>query len=136
MNLLKSFLISFTLFTKIVQSCNILSLSGGGVYGAFEIGIVSNLIKKNHTWDLITGVSAGSINAGFLSTIDKYNEANYTNIIKNLWLSTTNSQVYSNIFFLNGISLFQTKPLQNTLNKLFFNKVVSSINEYNFFCST
>jgi predicted patatin/cPLA2 family phospholipase len=112
------------LLFKPTYQCKVLSLSGGGSYGAFEMGIVSKLIdSKNGGWDLITGVSAGSINAGFLSTIDKYNEANYTNIIKDLWLSTTNSQVYSNIFFINGISLYQTKPLQNTLNKLFFNKI-------------
>jgi predicted patatin/cPLA2 family phospholipase len=112
------------LFVKQVSPCKVLSLSGGGSYGAFEMGIVSKLIESdNGKWDLITGVSAGSINAGFLSTIDKYNETKYTNIIKDLWLNTTNSQVYSNVFFLNGISLYQTKPLQHTLDKLFLNRI-------------
>ena len=46
-----------------LNSCKILSLSGGGVYGAFEMGIVSKLLENNKTWDLFTGVSAGSLNS-------------------------------------------------------------------------
>ena len=112
------------LFFKPTYQCKVLSLSGGGSYGAFEMGIVSKLIdSKNGSWDLITGVSAGSINAGFLSTIDKNNESNYTNIIKELWFSTSNSQVYSNSFFLNGLSLYQTKPLHKTIDNLFLNRI-------------
>ena len=51
----------------------ILCLSGGGSYGAFEMGVICNLIEEaKGGWDLITGVSAGSINAAYISTLKKY----------------------------------------------------------------
>ena len=123
MNLLKSFLISFSLFTTVTQSCNILSLSGGGVYGAFEIGIVSNLIEKKHTWDLITGVSAGALNTAYLSTIEPKYLQDHIQEFKTLWTSMTKKDIYTNDFFLNGLSLFDNTPYKKTLHKVFDSRV-------------
>ena len=75
----------------------ILVLSGGGSYGAFEAGIISNLIENGKgSWDFITGVSAGSLNASYLSTIDKESEKDNIEIIKNLWENIKNVDVFQN----------------------------------------
>ena len=119
-----SLLIIF-LYTSLVTPCKVLSLSGGGPLGAFEAGIFSTIIEKNGgNWDIITGVSAGSINAAYLSTIKKGDEKLYISDYKRLWLSTTNNEVYSPIYFLNGVSLYDTKPLKKTLTNIFKDKKI------------
>ena len=45
-----------------------LAFSGGGSFGAVEIGILKHLIEEGlEPIDLYTGISAGALNAGFLS---------------------------------------------------------------------
>ena len=84
---------------------NLLVLSGGGSYGAFEMGIVSRLIEdENYSWDVVTGVSAGSINASYLSTIDKNDIKNHIQEFRELWTSIKSSDIYSPDFFLNGLT--------------------------------
>lgn len=95
----------------------ILVLSGGGSHGCFEMGIVSRLIQDGKgSWDLITGVSAGSINACYLSTIKQENEKNNIDEFKKLWVDIKNSDVYKNEYFLNGLSLFNTDPFKKQLD--------------------
>jgi predicted acylesterase/phospholipase RssA len=101
----------------------ILVLSGGGSYGSFEVGVVSNLIEKGlGGWDLITGVSAGSINACYLSTIKKEDEKENIPIFKNLWLNIKDKDIYKPDFFLNGLSVYNTKPLEKKLDEIFKDK--------------
>ena len=89
----------------------ILILSGGGCYGSFEMGLVSKLIEEDKgSWDLITGVSAGSINACYLSTISKEDEITSIKEFKNLWLNIKSKDVFTNCFFLN-----HTRDLNNDL---------------------
>ena len=98
----------------------LLVLSGGGSYGAFEIAIVSTLIKNGlGSWDVITGVSAGSINACYLSTIDKEKELENIDTFKELWTNIKNSDVYKNEYFLNGLSLYNNDSLQKKLSEIF-----------------
>ena len=62
-------------FAYICMSLNQLSFSGGGSFGAIEIGILKRILENenenhqnnNKKYDLYTGISAGSLNAGFLS---------------------------------------------------------------------
>ena len=45
-----------------------LAFRGGGSFGAVEIGILKHLIEVGlEPQDLYTGISAGALNAGFLS---------------------------------------------------------------------
>ena len=98
----------------------ILVLSGGGALGCFEMAIVSKLISQNKGgWDLITGVSAGSINASYLSTIDKKDEINNIDVFKNLWCSITNSEVFNPELFLNGLSMFNTNKYKSIMETVF-----------------
>lgn len=109
----------FIIFLKVVNSCKVLSLSGGGVFGAYEIGLVSNLLEKNKTWDLITGISSGSINAAYLSTIvsgeEKYNIKEF----KKFWTNLENKDIYNSIYFLNGLSLYDNSPMKKKLKEVY-----------------
>ena len=49
------------------NNCRILALSGGGAHGSFEVGVINHLDTMGYSWDIITGVSVGSINVGMLA---------------------------------------------------------------------
>lgn len=116
----KTLTLYLSLFTNIINACNVLTLSGGGVFASFEMGLLSNIFENNHpTYDIVTGVSAGSLNAAFISSITPGNEYNYVHEFKDLWLNIKDKDVYSNVFFLNGISLYDNTPLKNKLISLY-----------------
>jgi predicted patatin/cPLA2 family phospholipase len=98
----------------------ILILSGGGVYGSFEMGIVSKLISEGKGgWSLITGVSIGSLNACYLSTIDKDKELNSLEDFKKLWFDIKENDILTKNYFLNGVSFYDSKKFKGYLNTLF-----------------
>ena len=51
--------------------CRALALSGGANKGAYEMGVLKGLTQllpaEEYAWDVVTGVSAGAINAGGMS---------------------------------------------------------------------
>ena len=58
--------------------CRILSLRGGGVHGAWEVGVLKamaeNMGPDDMRYDYIAGVSIGAINAAILATFEKGKE--------------------------------------------------------------
>jgi predicted acylesterase/phospholipase RssA len=66
---LSLFLFLFLFTQNNINALNQLSFSGGGAFGAVEIGIIKCLIERSggKQFDLYTGISAGALNAGFLS---------------------------------------------------------------------
>jgi len=98
-----------------VNSLNQLSFSGGGSFGAVEIGILKRINQiQPKNYDLYTGISAGALNAGFLSY---YNNINFG--IKNaerLYGSIRNRMIYDVV--PTGISLLNTDPLYKTLSNV------------------
>jgi predicted acylesterase/phospholipase RssA len=110
-----TFYLFLSLFKTIV-SLNQLAFSGGGSFGAVEIGILKriNQIEKKQ-YDTYTGISAGGLNAGFLSY---YKDLTFG--IKNaelLYSNMKNKMVYE-ISPHNELSLLNTEPLFNTLTKI------------------
>ena len=100
----------------LVKSLNQLSFSGGGSFGAVEIGILKRLLeieKKNY--DLYTGISVGAINAGILSYYKDINLG--VNNAEKLYSLIKNKMVYD-ILPNTGISLLNTQPLYDTLTKM------------------
>jgi hypothetical protein len=106
-------------------NCNVLSLSGGGAFGAVQMGILDGLVSTNQapvSYDIITGISAGGLNAAFLSY--------YTNVsqalpdIYGILSGLTNSDIYQSDVFniLSEWSYYNTKPLQNTLSSIISSK--------------
>ena len=104
-------------FITYVSSLNQLSFSGGGSFGAIEIGILKHVIEMNKymKYDLYTGISAGALNAGVLSY--------YSDIelgIKNsemIYSSINNKMIY-NILPNTKVSLLNTAPLHKTLTNI------------------
>ena len=101
------------------KTCNILSFSGGGSFGVVEVGILSQITLKKY--DMITGVSAGGLNAGFLSYYNN-EEANLMdgiNNLANIYINMTNSDVYKHNFdqIQRTWSYYDTTPLRLTIEK-------------------
>lgn len=94
----------------------ILVLSGGGSHGAFEAGVVGNLVEQGIAWDEYTGVSAGSLNAMFLSFYTNVSEA--IPILKKEWVNLKTNKMYKStnlVFPYNHRSLLDNKPYHDYL---------------------
>lgn len=100
-----------------VSSLNQLSFSGGGSFGAVEIGILKRVIElnKNVKYDLYTGISAGALNAGFLSYYSNINQGIKT--AEYIYSSIRNRMIYD-VLPNTGLSLLNTEPLYRTLTKI------------------
>ena len=101
------------------DTCNILSFSGGGAFGAVEVGILDAL--NLNSYDMITGVSAGGLNTGFLSYFnsDKHNLQDGIDNLKNIYTNLTNDDVYKHGYaqIARTWSYYDTTPLEITLEK-------------------
>ena len=97
------------------NALNQLSFSGGGSFGAVEIGILKRINQiQPKKYDLYTGISAGALNAGFLSY---YNNINFgINNAERLYGSIRNRMIYDVI--PTGLSLLNTDPLYKTLTNV------------------
>lgn len=94
--------------------CRIVSLSGGGSHGAFEAGVLTNLMEKTDwkPWDVHVGVSAGSL--GVLGLLKDDHRSNMMDI-KDMWTSIKTYDVLEPLKSKNSLSgndkirkLFQT----------------------------
>ena len=95
---------------------NQLSFSGGGSFGAVEIGILKRILETDYkTYDLYTGISAGALNAGFLSYFSNLKTG--IKSAEKLYDSMHNLLVYKLDPFT-GISILNTEPLFKTLTKV------------------
>lgn len=116
------------LFKNNKPICQVLSFSGGGSFGAVEVGILSQIALDNY--DMITGVSAGGLNAGFLSyfniDLSKSNttKPNYTlsdgiDNLAGIYFNLKNSDVYTHNFaqIHSTWSYYDTIPLRKTITK-------------------
>jgi predicted patatin/cPLA2 family phospholipase len=106
-------LLLFFSFTFCSFSFNQLSFSGGGSFGAVEIGIIKKLMENNViNFDTYTGISAGALNAGFLSYYKNINEGIIT--AENLYSTINNRMIYK-LIPPTDVSILNTEPLFNTL---------------------
>jgi patatin-like phospholipase/acyl hydrolase len=120
-NMLFLFFISLIFVNSKLDNCNILSLSGGGSFGAVELGILEKLDNKNY--DLISGISVGALNACYLSYYDKNNFTIGLDNLKDIYINLKNDDIYVPNFHFNyknisKIGFFDTTPLHNTINKI------------------
>ncbi len=94
-----------------------LVLSGGGARTAFQVGVlkaISDWVKKDIVpFDVITGTSAGSINAAYLAAnADQFHDA--VAMMSKMWGTLTTKQVYNSDI----ISINHAKTLFNLFNKI------------------
>lgn len=79
--------------------CRALAMSGGGTRGAFEAGALYGIYqalenKEDMAYDVVTGVSAGALNAGFIALTEPGNEEFMVNKLSEKWQSMSTSQLY------------------------------------------
>ena len=99
-----------------VHALNQLSLSGGGAFGAVEIGILKRLVElENKSYDIYTGISAGALNAAFLSYFTDLATGVTTG--EQIYASLKNRMIYD-LFPTSSLSIFNTSPLQKTLTNI------------------
>ncbi len=118
MNMLFNFVLFLQLFT-VLNAFNQLALSGGGSFGAVEIGILKRITETNvKKYDLYTGISAGALNAGFLSYFSNLKSG--VSAAEKMYKSIHNLLIYD-ILPPTGVSVLNTEPLFNTLTKVINN---------------
>ena len=78
--------------------CRGLALSGGSNYGAWEAGILWGLVNYGNpadfTWDVVSGVSAGSINTSATSVFATGDEINMTQFVSDAWANLTSHDIW------------------------------------------
>jgi predicted patatin/cPLA2 family phospholipase len=101
-------------------------MSGGGSHGAYEAGaiqgLVSSLQLSEVSYDVVSGISAGSINSLGFSQFPKGQEVEAANYLNRLWLSINGSETIMKNWpggVIQGITLesglYDTTPLRNFL---------------------
>ena len=80
------------------KKCRVLSVSGGGAKGAYEVGAIHELVNTfefpDSHYDVISGVSVGSINAAGAGLFGKGEDKEMGEFLKSMWYNLTNDQVY------------------------------------------
>ena len=102
-----------------IGSVEQISFSGGGAFGAVEIGILRRILSENtKKYDRYTGISAGGLNSGFLSYYSNINEG--VNDAEIMYSNLRNNDIYE-ILPTTRNSLLNTKPLYKTLSTIVAN---------------
>jgi NTE family protein len=101
-----------------------LCLSGGGVKGSWQVGVLTHLLGNIETkYDIICGVSVGAINCGFLAQYKHGQEKESIAKLQELWLQLINSKIYKpwklwgRFAALWRPSFFDSQPLVDLLDK-------------------
>lgn len=79
--------------------CYALAMAGGGTKGAYEAGAMWGIINaakdlSKYAYDVVTGVSAGSINGGAVATFAPGDEANMVKVISDTWQTLSTDQIF------------------------------------------
>ena len=103
--------------------CRVLALSGGGDKGAYEAGVVAGLVqnlpKGEAAWDVVTGISAGSINAAGIATWPVGQEEAMADYLLKTARGLTQGDIYKSwpLGALQGITvetgIYDTAPLKS-----------------------
>lgn len=109
-----------------VPVCRALALGGGGDRGAYEAGVIRALVEKQSAekvrYEVVTGISAGAINAAAFSQFKIGDEVAAKDFLVSKWKTTKKEDIYKN-WFPGGIvegfflkpGLFDHTPLQGYL---------------------
>ena len=80
------------------DKCRALVMSGGANYGAWEVGIIWGLLHygnpADYTWDVMTGVSVGSINTCAGACFAKGDELNMSVFLSDAWQNLTTPDIW------------------------------------------
>jgi len=106
-------------------------MSGGGTFGSYEAGVLWGLYfndkdKSKYEYDVVTGVSAGSINLGALALFAKGDEKNMIEVMSETWQILTEDQLIGQwkplgviTGFFEKTGLLDTQPLHDFVTKFY-----------------
>ena len=115
----------FVSFMMTICATEQLSFSGGGAFGAVEIGILKKIRESYPVkYDRYTGISAGGLNSGFLSHFANIDEG--IKEAEEMYSTIRNKNIYE-ILPDTGVSLLNTQPLHKTLTSIVTNMKSSPI---------
>ena len=109
------------------ETCNALVMSGGGTNGAWESGVLWGLLNygnpDDYKWDVVTGVSIGSVNSAYLAMYEVGDEKNAVEELYKIWGEITTSDIYKEfpekyLAPLTRSSLYDTSPGFSTLRTI------------------
>ena len=110
------------------KSCKALVLSGGANNGAWEMGVIWGFVNygnaSDFNYDVVTGVSVGSINSLFFSGWPIGEEKAMVEAGTQLWKYLKNEDVWVNwmlspvMGFVNKQGLLDNRPLLKLLNEI------------------
>jgi len=111
------------------NKCYILALEGGGDKGAYQAGAISGLVDNLPTnmtqYDVVTGISVGSLNGAGFSIFEIGAEKEAADFLLSIWRTINGkSSVFQNWMFgpLEGLlfktGIYDTTPLQTLLQKI------------------
>jgi predicted acylesterase/phospholipase RssA len=118
-------LLSFTLAGE-DGKCRAIVLSGGGDKGAYQASVLTTLIDLlppvETTYDIVSGISVGSLNGGTFSTFKQGQEKEFKDFVMDVWRSVDFDTVFKfwpggfreGIFEQNGI--VNNEPLMNLVH--------------------
>lgn len=105
--------IVLVLGTNVCAGFRQLAFSGGGAFGAVEIGILKRI--QSDKYDMYTGISAGGLNAGYLSFFGDIGDG--IRHLESLYGEFRNRQIY-HLLPMTGVSLLNTEPLKDTISDI------------------
>lgn len=142
-------ILSFILTTLIIlqglfigvssQKCLILALQGGGDHGAYQAGALKglayNLPEGDRKWEIITGISAGTLNGAGFSLFPQGKEVEAVNFLEKVWREIdSKDKIYKNWKHLGILGpayalfaetgFYDTTPLRELLNSILTDKEI------------
>ena len=108
------------------ETLTILALSGGSADGAYGVGVLNGWSKTGSrpSFDIVTGSSTGALISVFAFLGPQYDK-----LLKDLYLSQTNSSIFRNKGFAGFFSesLFDNAPLKKQIEAIVTEKILDEI---------
>ena len=116
------------------KTCTALVMSGGGSNGAWESGALWGLLHygnpADYRYDVVTGVSIGSINAAGLSVFEIGNELEAVDFIYKTWNRIRSEDIYTESVLGMAGGLLSPSFYDNTVGLSTMKKLLSQFDGY------
>jgi len=101
-----------------------LVMSGGGGKGAFQVGVMSEMVEHGLEYDFVSGVSTGALQASAMSQFQKGEMAAAVELLDEIWLGLKGDKdIYKRWFFgklaglVNRDAFYNSSPLHKIIKK-------------------
>jgi predicted acylesterase/phospholipase RssA len=106
---------------------NVLAMSGGGIYGAFDVGVLAgwNAAGTRPVFDVVTGISTGALIATFA-----FLGPQYDSFLQDAYVNTTSQEIYQRrrlLAILRSDSVASSVPLQRKIMEAITPEVLAEV---------